>query len=331
MSNAVLGKFRVGITPDVLMSDGQPIFGSQALEIFNRPDIEWEYMKPTPKIEPEQVAHYDAICAMLTHFTPQSLPKENQRLKIIARFGVGYDTIDVPTCKKSGIYLTIAPDGVRRPVAVSAITYVLMLSQKVWFKDKLTRMGRWSEKSDHIGVGLTNRVLGSIGVGNIGAEMFKLAKPFEMQLIAHDPYADPNEMAKLGVRLVDLETLFKTADFLTVNCPLNEHTKGLVNAQRIAMMKPSAFLINTARGPIVDEKALYQALKNKKIAGAGLDVFEVEPTPADNPLLQLDNVIVTPHGICFTDQCMQGLAQSAFQSVIDVLEGKKPKYEVAHS
>ncbi len=331
MSNATAHKFRVGITADVLKSDGTPIFGTKVLEIFNRPDIEWEFMKPTPVIEPEQVAQYDAICAMLTRFTPQSMQTNQQRLKIIARFGVGYDSIDVPSCQKAGICLTIAPDGVRRPVAVSVITYVLMLSQKVWLKDKLTRAGRWAEKSDHIGVGLTNRVLGSIGVGNIGAEMFKLAKPFEMQLIAHDPYADPQEMAKLGVRLVELETLFQLSDFLAVNCPLNEKTKGMVNAHLIGMMKPTAFLINTARGPIVDEKALYQALKNKKIGGAGLDVFESEPTPADNPLLQLDNVIVTPHGICFTDQCLEGLAQSAFQSVIDVMEGRKPKYEVTAS
>ena len=328
MQYSSTNKYRVGITSDVLMSNGQPIFGDKALEILDRPDIEWEYMKPSSVIGPDEVYHYDAICAMLTRFTPDSLGANPPRLKIIARFGVGYDTIDIPTCQKAGIYLSIAPDGVRRPVAVSAITYILMLSQKVWFKDKLTRAGRWKEKSDHIGTGLTNRVLGSLGVGNIGTEMFKLAKPFDMQFIAHDPFADPHKIAEIGVRLVDLETLFESADFLTINCPLNKKTQGLVNAQLIGMMKPSAYLINTARGPIVDEKALYLALKDKKIAGAGLDVFEIEPIASDNPLLQLDNVIVTPHGICFTDQCMEGLAQSAFRSVVDVMEGRKPLYEV---
>jgi len=285
-------------------------------------------MEETPVIRPEHAARYDAICAMLVRFTPESIGPDKPRLKLIARFGVGYDTIDVPTCQKAGIYLTIAPDGVRRPVAVSAITFMLMLAHKVGIKDRLTRSGRWAEKSDHIGTGLTGRTLGSIGVGNIGAEMFRLAKPFDMKFIAHDPYADAAQMAALGVELVGLDELFKRSDFLTVNCPLNVTTRGMVNASKLALMKSTAYLINTARGPIVDEAALYRALVEKKIAGAGLDVFEVEPTPADNPLLQLDNVVVTPHGICFTDECMQGLAESAFKAAVDVMHGKKPPHIV---
>lgn len=322
------GIFRVGITRDVLTSNGQPIFGQAVFEFLNQPGLVWEYMEESSVIRPEHAARYDAICAMLTRFTPESLGPEKPRLKVIARFGVGYDTIDVPTCQKAGILLTIAPDGVRRPVAVSAITFMLMLAHKVGIKDRLTRAGRWAEKSDHIGTGLTGRTLGSLGVGNIGAEMFRLAKPFDMTFIAHDPYADPKQMAALGVQLVDLDTLFRNADFLTVNCPLNASTRGLVNASKLSLMKKTAYLINTARGPIVDESALYQALVEKKIAGAGLDVFEVEPTPADNPLLQLDNVVVTPHGICFTDECMQGLAESAFKAVVDVMHGKKPPHVV---
>ena len=328
MSNTVPVQFRVGITPDVLMSNGQPIFGQEVFEILNQPGLQWEYMDDSPVIRPEQVERYDAICAMLTRFTPDSLHTANPRLKLIARFGVGYDTIDVPSCEKAGILLTIAPDGVRRPVAVSAITFMLMLAHKVGIKDRLTRAGRWAEKSDHIGTGLTGRVLGSIGVGNIGAEMFRLAKPFDMHFIAHDPYADKDLMASLGVELVDMESLFARSDFLTVNCPLNDTTRGLVDARLLGLMKKTAYLINTARGPIVDESALYAALAGHQIAGAGLDVFEVEPTPADNPLLQLDNVIVTPHGICFTDECMQALAASAFRAVIDVMNGRRPPYVV---
>lgn len=328
MSHFEAEEFRVGITRDVLMSNGEPIFGSAVFECLNRPGLVWEYMDETPVIRPDQVARYDAICAMLTRFTPESLGPDKPRLKLIARFGVGYDTIDVPTCQKAGILLTIAPDGVRRPVAVSAITFMLMLAHKVGIKDRLTRSGRWAEKSDHIGTGLTGRTLGSVGVGNIGAEMFRLAQPFGMHFIAHDPFVDSAQMAALGVRMVDLDTLFKTADFLTVNCPLNAATRGLVNERQLSLMKKTAYLINTARGPIVDEAALYRALVAQRIAGAGLDVFEVEPTPSDNPLLQLDNVVVTPHGICFTDECMQGLAESAFRAVVDVMQGKKPAHIV---
>jgi phosphoglycerate dehydrogenase-like enzyme len=320
--------FRIGITPDVLMSNGQPIFGTEVFRILEQPGIMWEYMPASDQITPELAHRYDAICAMITRVTPQGLPADNYRLKLIARFGVGYDSIDVPTCTRSGILLTIAPDGVRRPVATSALTFVLMLAQKVWIKDRLTRTGRWAEKSDYIGTGLTGRVLGSLGAGNIGAEMFRLARPLDMQFMVHDPYADPALMRELNVRVVDIDTLFAHADFLTVNCPLNEQTRGLIDARLLALMKPTAYLINTARGPIVDEKALLDALVNHRIAGAGLDVFEVEPTPADNPLLALDNVIVTPHGICFTDECMKGLARSAFSAAVDLAQGRTPNFAV---
>ena len=201
-------------------------------------------------------------------------------------------------------------------------------AQQVLIKDRLTRSGRWNEKMDYIGTGLTGRTLGSIGIGNIGAELFRIAKPLEMRCIAHDPVADPAFAASLGVTLVDMDTLFRESDFLTVNCPLNEHTRGLVDARLIGLMKRSAYLVNTARGPIVDEKALYTALSSGKIAGAGLDVFEQEPTPADNPILKLDNVVVTPHGICFTDECMRGLAESAFRAALDVAAGREPPYIV---
>jgi len=273
---------------------------------------------------------YDAICAMFTRVTEHSLSAANLRLRLIARFGVGYDSIDVPACSRRGVLLTIAPDGVRRPVATSALTLVLMLmlAQHVLIKDRLTRSGRWNEKMDYIGTGLTGRTLGSIGIGNIGAELFRIARPLDMRFIAHDPMVDPAFAASLGVTLVSMEALFRESDFLTVNCPLNEQTRGLVDVSKIGLMKPGAYLINTARGPIVDEQALYAALAGGRIAGAGLDVFEQEPTPADNPILKLDNVVVTPHGICFTDECMRGLAESAFRAALDVAAGREPPYIV---
>ena len=324
-----MNKLRVGITADVLKSDGVPIFGTGPLALLDSPLIEWEYMQqPSIDLTPAQAARYDGICAMVTRVTAASLAGKDLRLKLIARFGVGYDSIDVPACTRAGVLLTIAPDGVRRPVATSALTFVLMLAQKVLIKDRLTRAGRWGEKMDHIGTGLTGRTLGSIGIGNIGAELFRLAKPLDMVFMAHDPASDPDVADAIGVQLVDMDTLFRESDFLTVNCPLNEQTRGLVSARLITLMKPGAYLINTARGPIVDEAALVAALADGKIAGAGLDVFEEEPVPADNALLKLDNVIVTPHGICFTDECMRGLAESAFRATLDVASGRKPPFIV---
>jgi phosphoglycerate dehydrogenase-like enzyme len=321
--------FRIGITADVLKSDGSTMFGGEPLKMLEGPGIEWEYMDAASvEVTPGQASRYDAICALITRVTSESLGGDARRLRLIARFGVGYDTIDVPACTAAGVLLTIAPDGVRRPVATSALTFVLALAQKLLVKDRLTRAGRWNEKLEHIGTGLTGRVLGSIGIGNIGAELFRLARPLEMVHIAHDPAADPAVAAEIGVRLVDLDTLFRESDFVAVNCPLNERTRGLVDARLIGLMKRSAYLINTARGPIVDEAALYRALADHRIAGAGLDVFEQEPTPRDNPILALDNVIVTPHGICFTDECMRRLAESAFRAALDVAAGRVPAHVV---
>jgi phosphoglycerate dehydrogenase-like enzyme len=175
-----------------------------------------------------------------------------------------------------------------------------------------------------MGVGLVGRTLGQLGIGNIGAEVFRLAKPLDMHFIAHDPYADPKVVKELGVRLVGLEALFREADVLSVSCPLNEETHHIVNAERLALMKPSAYLINTARGPVVDEKALTRVLQERRIAGAGLDVFEQEPSPADNPLYGLDNVIVTPHALCWTDQCFAGIGAADVKAVLDVMHGRVP-------
>jgi D-3-phosphoglycerate dehydrogenase len=205
---------------------------------------------------------------------------------------------------------------------------MLALAQKLLVKDKLTRAGRWAEKLDHIGMGLTGRTLGAIGIGNIGAEVFRLAAPFGMRHLAHDPYATPERARELGVELCDLDTLLRQSDFVSVMCPLEPRTRGMIGARELGLMKPSAYLINTARGPIVQEKALTEALVARQIAGAGLDVFEVEPTPADNPLLELDNVIVTPHGLCFTDECLTGLARSAFSAAAALARGTVPRYIV---
>jgi phosphoglycerate dehydrogenase-like enzyme len=322
--------FRVGISPDVLDSRGAPIFDPAALDLLNVPGLEWRYLTAEEErtIAPPTAAAFDAVCLMLGRVTRETFAQGGGRLKLVARFGVGFDTIDVPACTEHGALLTIAPDGVRRPVAVNVITFVLVLAQRLFVKDRITREGRWAEKVNYMGMGLTGRTLGAIGMGNIGAEVFRLAAPFGMRHLACDPYVSADQARALGAELVDLDTLLARADFVCVMCPLNDETRGLIGARELALMKPTAYLINTARGPIVQENALYEALAARRIAGAGLDVFEVEPTPADNPILRLDSVVVTPHAFCFTDECLTGLARSAFTSVVDVAQGRAPRYIV---
>jgi len=318
--------FRVGITRDNLKPDGKPLFDESLLAALDDPRIEWEFLQRfEAELSAQTAARYDALAVMLGRVTRRTVSGADRRLKLIARFGVGYDTVDVPALTESGVLLTITPEGVRRPVASSALTFILMLAHRVPIKDRLVRQGRWAERVNHVGTGLSGRVLGSIGVGNIASELFRLAMPFAMRHLACDPYVTPESVAPLGVKLVDLQTLLRESDFVCVNCPLNGETQHMIGARQFALMKPTAFLVNTARGPIVDEGAMYEALSKNTIAGAAIDVFEQEPTADDNPLLKLDNLIVTPHHVCLTDECIDGVAASVFGACRDLAHGRVPR------
>ena len=252
------------------------------------------------------------------------------RLGIVARFGVGYDTVDVDACTEAGIAVVITPDGVRRPVAVTILTLILALAGKLFDKDRITREGPagFDKRADYMGMGLVGRTLGSIGIGNIGAEAFRVCAPLGMKFIAHDPWANPEVVKEIGVELVDLDMVFRESDYLCVNTPLTDETHHIVNAKRMAMMKPTAYLINTSRGPTVDQTALVEALNAGTIAGAGLDVFDPEPPLPDDPILHLDNVIVTPHALCWTDQCFAGIGASDVQQVLMFKKGEVPSHLV---
>lgn len=320
-------KFRVALSGDFKKADGSPTFPDFDVTPLQRaPGVEVVYLENANPVRAEQIADFDALILLMPRFGRESI-HPNGRLSVVARFGVGYDTVDVPACTEAGIPLVITPDGVRRPVAVSIIALMLALTGKMLIKDKLTRSGpeAFAKRVDHMGVGLVGRTLGSIGIGNIGAEMFRMAKPFDMKFIAHDPFADKAVAAELGIELVSLEDVFRRADVLSVNCPLSKETTGLVNAERLALMKPTAFLINTARGPIVDQKALTKVLAERRIAGAGLDVLEQEPPDPNDPILKLDNTILTPHALCWTDQCFAGNGAADVKAVLDIQHGRVPR------
>jgi phosphoglycerate dehydrogenase-like enzyme len=320
-----MSRFRIGITRDVLDANGAPTFGTAPLAVLNHPGLEWEYLpEPVARIAPAHLARYDALYINAPLVTRETFAQGNGRTRIIARHGVGYDSVDVAACTENGVILTIQPDGVRRPVAVAAITYVLALSQKLLIKDRLTRAGRWGEKVDHMGIGLVGRTLGLIGAGNIGREIMRLAPVFGLRLLVTDPYLDPATITELGGTRVDLDTLLQQSDFVVIACLLNEQTRHMIGARELALMRPTAYLVNMARGPIIDESALIAALRDRRIAGAGIDVFETEPVEPDNPLLTMENTIVTPHALCWTDQCFSGLAESGFRGIVAALAGQRP-------
>lgn len=323
-----MNKFRVALSADFRRPDGAPAFPSFDLSpLDDNPNIEWAYVPVTEgHIAARDMEGFDALILLAGKFDATSLPDDG-RLSAVARFGVGYDNVDIDACSAADVAVVITPSGVRRPVAVAIMTFILALSGRLLIKDRLTRTGPkgWAERTQHMGQGLVGLTLGSIGVGNIGAEMFRLAKPFDMKFVAHDPFADPDIAAGLDVELVDLEEVFRRSDFVCVNCPLTDGTKGLVNAERLALMKDTAFLINTARGPIVDQGALTEALAKGSIAGAGLDVFLEEPSSETDPLFAMENVIVTPHSLCWTDQCFAGIGAADIRAVLAIMEGNAPE------
>jgi D-3-phosphoglycerate dehydrogenase len=319
--------FKVGVSGDLFDKRGEPAFGREPLSLLNT--LHWEKLPPgLREITPEHASTYDALYLNLARVSATTVSGPNLRLKLVSRHGVGYDSVEVPAMTRAGVLVANTPDAVRRPVATIALLFILALSHRLLTKDRLTREGRWTERVEHMGAGLTGRILGVVGAGGIGKELLRMARTFDLQLLAADPYVDSKVMEGFGAKKVGLDELMAQSDFVVVTCLLNDETRGLIGARQLALMKPTGWLINVARGPIVDERALYETLSARRIAGAGLDVFEEEPTPASNPLLKLDNVIVAPHALAWTDELFDNIARTAIGAVLAVHAGRRPEFLV---
>jgi phosphoglycerate dehydrogenase-like enzyme len=273
-----------------------------------------------PGPEPE-LSGFDVLIALQPYVTARSLERAD-RLTLIARVGVGLDRIDLDACTRRGVLVATSPDGVRRPLAAGALALVLALAHRIVERDRLVRSGWW-DRQELTGFGLRGRMLGVIGLGNVGRELCLLAGPFELRLIAADPYVtDP----PAGVELVELDELLRRSDFVVCLCPLTDETRGLLDSRRLRLLKPTAFLVNVARGPIVDQRALTEALGARRLAGAALDVFDEEPLAPDDPLRHLDNVILSPHSVALTDEAFAGNGRSACEAVLALARGEIPRH-----
>jgi phosphoglycerate dehydrogenase-like enzyme len=319
--------FKVGVSGELFDSRGEPTFGREPLSLLD--SLSWEKLPPGLRaITPEHSEAYDALYLNLARVDASSVATPNLRLKLISRHGVGYDAIDIPAMTKAGVLVANTPDAVRRPVATIALLLILALSHRLFTKDRLTREGRWTERVEHMGMGLTGRTLGVVGAGGIGKELLAMARVFDLKLLAADPYVDSEVLEGFATGKVTLDALMAQSDFVVVTCLLNDETRKLIGARQLALMQPTAYLINVARGPIVDEHALYEALAARRIAGAGLDVFEEEPTPASNPILKLDNVIVSPHALAWTGELFGNIARAAIGALLAVASGQRPQFLV---
>lgn len=262
---------------------------------------------------------------------PARVINELEKCRLIVQSAVGYDRIDVPAATEKGIPVANLFDYCIEEVADHAMTLVLACARRLMFMERVVREGKWSYGSrDMFGrIGpvqrLSEQTLGIVGFGNIGRLVAKRSAGFGWKRIAYDPFVDPAVALELGVELVPLEDLLARADYVTLHVFLNDQTRHLINAERLKLMKPSAYLINTCRGPIVDEKALIAALQAGSIMGAGLDVFEKEPLATDSPLLEMDNVILTPHVAVYSERALELNRTLPFDEVVRVLSGKFPR------
>jgi D-3-phosphoglycerate dehydrogenase / 2-oxoglutarate reductase len=313
--------------------------GRVLVEEFQPDVIKWlrervDLVVVNPWVEPErwelEATRVDAVISRKGKITKEQMQKSAGRLKIIARTGVGVDPsrVDLDSAKEFKVWVTNQPGSNSVSVTELVFGHMIVLTRHTFAANQAVKDNRWSEYLKFIGIELAGKTLGIIGMGNIGTRVAIRARAFEMSFLVYDPYIPESHVTALGGNRVGLDELLAQSDFVTIHCPLTAETRGMIDQQRLALMKATACLINAARGGIVNEDALCRALKQRKIAGAALDVVENEPPAKDHPLFELDNVILTPHIGALTFEASKRGEWGAAEEVIRVLEGKKPKNPV---
>ena len=271
----------------------------------------------------------DADAILVTYAKlPAELVLALTRCRVIGRFGLGVDNIDLPAAKQKGITVTYVPDYCLQEVSDHAMAMLLALARKIPLSNQLVQAGRWEMPAVVPIYRLEGRVLGLIGFGNIPRKLVPKAQAFGLRVITHDPYAAPDLARSMGVDSVSFDELLGASDYISVHAPLTPQTRGLVNAAAFAKMKKGVLIVNTARGPLVDEAALVQALDSGQVGGAALDVLATEPPPKDFPLVGRDNVILSPHTAFYSVDALNELQTKAASDVARVLSGEKPVYPV---
>lgn len=319
-------RFRVGLSADFLDEERRLIFPDIGLDLLDKqPGLEYHFIADyCPEYTPAQIADCDVLISLKPRVTANSLAGVD-RLCAIGRCGVGYDNVDLHACTERDVAVYITPQGVIRPVAESIVLFVLALSHNLVRKDRLMREGRWVESTRILGNEPRDKVIGSVGFGGIAREAFRLLRTFyPSRLIAFDPYLSPDAIRIAGAEPASIEDVFSLSDYVLINCPLTTETRGLVGHDLLSRMKRNAFLINTARGPIIDESALIAVLEEGRIAGAALDVFESEPLSPDSPLTKLDNVILTSHSVGWTRELFRDMGRIDCEGALAVMRGEPP-------
>jgi len=304
-----------------------PERGLRIIKKYFDTEVWTEYAPPPKKVIIEKAKNVDALVPLLSDKIDAEVFDAAPKLKIVAQLAVGFDNIDLQEATRRGIYVTNTPEVLTDTTADFAWALLMAVARRVAEADKYVRTGQWKvgwHPSMMQGRDVYGATIGIVGAGRIGYAVAKRATGFSMKILFYDVVPRPEIEKDFGAKKVDLETLFRESDFVSIHVPLMKETYHLVNAEKLKLMKKTAYLINNSRGPVVDEKALYEALKDGRIAGAALDVFEQEPTPMDNPLLKLDNVVVAPHISSASYETRSRMAEMVAENLVAFFEGKKP-------
>ncbi|MBI4274532.1 MAG: phosphoglycerate dehydrogenase [Rhizobiales bacterium] len=305
------------MTPKVLISDA---LSAAAVQIFKDNGIEVDF-QPSLGKDKEKLAQvivgFDGLAIRSATKVTAKILAQAGKLKVIGRAGIGVDNVDIPAATARGIIVMNTPFGNSITTAEHAVSLMLALARQIPMADISTQAGRW-EKNRFMGVEITGKTLGIIGCGNIGSIVAERAHGLKMKVIGYDPYLSPERAVDIGVEKVELDDLFKRADFITLHTPLTEKTKNIIDARALSLMKPSVRVINCARGGLVDEVALRKALDDNRIAGAAFDVFSTEPA-TENPLFGHPNVVCTPHLGAATSEAQENVALQVAEQMSDYL------------
>ena len=310
----------------VITDFGEPDYTLEA-EVIAASGLDIELVRLNAKAPEElfpAVADADALMVQWVKITPQVIEKL-ARCKVISRYGIGVDMVDLPAATAKGIMVANVPDYCIEEVSTHTLAFVLALNRHLIAQHNHIRSGKWGGAPGGAPSRLAGQLLGVVGLGRIGREVARKAHALGLRILGYDPYLKPEAVTALGIEPVGLEELLRKSDYVSLHCPLTAETRHLIGPAQLALMKPSAYLINMARGPIVDQAALYQALAGGAIQGAALDVLEQEPPAPDEPLLKLDNVIFTPHAASWTLEAVMQLRRETAQNVVTVLAGKLPR------
>jgi len=294
-------------------------------KLNNEAELIGPLVHPDPQDPLSELEDADAVIAGPLFPGVAATFERAKKLKIVARFGIGYDSINLEDATKYGICATNTPDAPTEPTAEMTITLMLAAVKRIKMADIFFTDGSWPDSLQFMSMDLEGKTLGIVGLGRVGGRVSEIARALRMQVIAHDPYIDEERFTKLQVqRAPDLQAVLSTADILTLHSPLNDETRGLIGAAELSQLKKGAFLINAARGPIVVQSALIDALESGHLAGAGLDVWDPEPPSSDNPLLKMENVVKTPHIAARTKEGRERCAAGVVQCALTVLRGERP-------